>query len=92
LTANLAGGGLLDVGVYCVSLSVMILGEAIAATGIAEIGSTGVDEQGAAMMSFANGRLATSRLAYAPPLLWKQRLWVPKVRFASNHRGLPANV
>lgn len=55
---NLAGGGLLDVGVYCVSLSVMILGEAVAATGIAEIGSTGVDEQGAAVMSFADGKLA----------------------------------
>jgi predicted dehydrogenase len=55
---NLAGGGLLDVGVYCVSLSVMLLGETIAATGMAEIGSTGVDEQGAAVMSFANGKLA----------------------------------
>jgi predicted dehydrogenase len=55
---NLAGGGLLDVGVYCVSLSVMLLGETIAATGMAEIGSTGVDEQGAAVMSFADGRLA----------------------------------
>jgi predicted dehydrogenase len=55
---NYAGGGLLDVGVYCVSLSVMLLGENIAATGMAEIGSTGVDEQGAAVMSFADGRLA----------------------------------
>jgi predicted dehydrogenase len=55
---HLAGGGLLDVGVYCVSFSVMLLGAAHAATGIADIGTTGVDEQAAAVMSFDGGRLA----------------------------------
>jgi predicted dehydrogenase len=55
---NLAGGGLMDVGVYCVSFSVMLLGEVRTATGIADIGSTGVDEQAAAVMGFDDGRIA----------------------------------
>jgi predicted dehydrogenase len=55
---NLAGGGLMDVGVYCVSLSVMLLGEVRTATGVADIGSTGVDEQAAAVMGFDGGRIA----------------------------------
>ena len=55
---NLAGGGLMDVGVYCVSFSVMLLGEVRTATGIADIGSTGVDEQAAAVMGFDEGRIA----------------------------------
>jgi predicted dehydrogenase len=55
---NYGGGGLLDVGVYCVSLSVMLLGAVNSVAGLADIGSTGVDEQGAAVMRFHGGKIA----------------------------------
>ncbi len=40
----LGGGGLLDVGVYPISLSSMLLGTPSQVAGVAQIGSTGVDE------------------------------------------------
>ncbi len=55
---NLGGGALLDVGCYCVSLAVMLLGDATAISGTAQIGSTGVDEQAAMSLQFDGGRLA----------------------------------
>ncbi len=54
----LGGGGLLDVGVYTVSLASMILGRAEKVTGLAEIGQTGVDEQAAVVLGYAGGPLA----------------------------------
>ncbi len=54
-----AGGGLLDVGVYCVSLAQMVFGEAPdRVTGLADIGATKVDEQGAMILGYSRGRLA----------------------------------
>lgn len=54
-----AGGGLLDVGVYCVSLASMIFGEPPAAVKtLAHLGETGVDEQNAAVLGYSGGRLA----------------------------------
>jgi predicted dehydrogenase len=58
LNAELAGGGLLDVGVYTVSLASMVLGPARRVTGLADIGETGVDEQGAIVCQHDGGRLA----------------------------------
>lgn len=52
------GGGLLDVGVYCVSLSVMLMGGVQAVASLADLGTTGVDEQAAAVMRFHGGKLA----------------------------------
>lgn len=55
----LGGGSLLDVGVYTVSLASMVLGdepERIAA--LADIGSTGVDEQAAMILGYHGGRMA----------------------------------
>jgi len=53
------GGGLLDVGVYCVSYARMIFGMAPAAVaGFAEIGQTGVDEQAVWTFKYPNGKLA----------------------------------
>jgi predicted dehydrogenase len=52
------GGGLLDVGVYAVSMVSMLFGgrpEAIRT--LADIGETGVDEQAAAILGYAGGRL-----------------------------------
>lgn len=56
---ELAGGALLDVGIYPVSLASMIFGrqpETIA--GLADIGKTGVDEQSAFVLRYSEGELA----------------------------------
>jgi len=58
LKLELAGGGLLDVGIYSLSLSAMILGAPQAVTGFAEIGETGVDEQAAFIVKFPGDTLA----------------------------------
>jgi predicted dehydrogenase len=55
---TLAGGGLLDVGVYCVSLASMIFGKPDRVVGLAEIGATGVDEQAAMVLGYPGGQLA----------------------------------
>ncbi|MBS3735038.1 MAG: Gfo/Idh/MocA family oxidoreductase [Phycisphaerae bacterium] len=60
LKADLGGGGLLDVGVYCVSLASMVFGGALPqrAAGLAAIGATGVDEQAGYVLDYGDGRLA----------------------------------
>ncbi len=58
LNPALAGGGLLDVGVYTVSLASMILGQPVSVAGLADIGKTGVDEQAGIVLSYEGGRLA----------------------------------
>jgi len=55
---RLGGGGLLDVGVYTISLASMILGRPEKVTGLAEIGQTGVDEQAAVVLRYPGGELA----------------------------------
>jgi dihydrodiol dehydrogenase / D-xylose 1-dehydrogenase (NADP) len=55
----LGGGAMLDLGVYPVSLASMVYGEAprrLASTAV--IGSTGVDEQAAAVLEYSAGRQA----------------------------------
>ena len=58
LNPALAGGGLLDVGVYPISLASMILGEPVGVTGLADIGKTGVDEQAAMVLKCEGGTIA----------------------------------
>ena len=58
LSPELAGGSLLDVGVYVISLASMIFGRPSRITGLAHIGSTGVDEQAAAVLGYDKGQLA----------------------------------
>jgi predicted dehydrogenase len=59
LNPNLAGGALLDVGVYTVSLASMVFGQPPSkVTGLAHIGQTGVDEQSAMLLEFKDGQLA----------------------------------
>ncbi len=55
----LGGGGLLDVGVYALSLASMLLGTPTQITGVAQIGETGVDEQAALALLYAEGRIAS---------------------------------
>lgn len=61
---NMGGGGLLDVGIYPISLAAMALGvrpkEIIS---VAEIGPTGVDDQNMVTMKYANGALAITASA-----------------------------
>jgi len=58
LNPELGGGGLLDVGVYPISLAAMILGEPTAVAGLADIGETDVDEQAGMVLAYEGGRLA----------------------------------
>jgi predicted dehydrogenase len=55
---ELGGGGMLDVGIYPLSLAQMILGKPDQVVGLAELGQTGVDEQSASVLGYADGQLA----------------------------------
>ncbi len=58
LAPELAGGAVLDVGVYPISLASMIFGEPAQIVSAAHLGDTGVDEQNAAIFSYSAGQLA----------------------------------
>ncbi len=58
LNPELAGGGLLDVGVYTVSLSYLLLGAPSRLESMAHIGETGVDEQNALLLGYPGGQIA----------------------------------
>ena len=55
---ELAGGSLLDLGIYPVSLASMIMGKPTDIQTLANIGPTGVDEQAGWIFSYSNGALA----------------------------------
>ena len=55
---ELAGGSLLDLGIYPVSLASMILGNPSALQTLANMGDTGVDEQAAWIFRYPTGALA----------------------------------
>ena len=57
---QLGGGALLDLGVYPISLAMMLLGAPVGAEATATMAPTGVDEQVAAVLSFGGGALATA--------------------------------
>lgn len=73
MSPALGGGGLLDVGIYPISLAYMLFGAPEAVTGFAAIGATGVDEQASAVMRHPGGRIATCTFG---------------VRTSSPHAGL----
>ena len=56
---ELGGGALLDLGVYPLSLIVQLLGMPTSIQSHALIGETGVDEQAAVILGFADGQIAT---------------------------------
>lgn len=58
LNPDLAGGGLLDVGIYPISLSSLFFGEARSVASQAHIGETGVDEQAGIVVKYDAGRLS----------------------------------
>ena len=55
---ELAGGSLLDLGIYPVSLASMIMGKPADIQTLANIGPTGVDEQAGWIFRYSNGALA----------------------------------
>jgi dihydrodiol dehydrogenase / D-xylose 1-dehydrogenase (NADP) len=64
LNPELGGGSLLDVGIYVISFASMIYGKApLKSVGYGYIGSSGSDEQGAALLEYDAGALAI--LTYA---------------------------
>ena len=55
---DLAGGGLLDVGVYSIAMAYMIFGAPSTVTSAAHIGEMGVDEQAAMLFGYDEGQIA----------------------------------
>lgn len=56
---ELAGGALLDVGIYTVALAAAVFGaRPERVTGLAHLGPTGVDERSGAVLDYGDGRLA----------------------------------
>ena len=56
---ELAGGAMLDIGVYTVSLASMVFGMPTQITSLAHIGETGVDEQAAVLLGYDAGQIAS---------------------------------
>ncbi len=55
---ELGGGALLDVGIYPLSLTSMLLGAPSSIVSMAHLGETGVDEQSAVILGYPEGQLA----------------------------------
>jgi predicted dehydrogenase len=55
---ELGGGGLLDVGIYPISLAWMLFGKPKQITSTVHLGQTGVDEQMALLLSYEQGQIA----------------------------------
>jgi dihydrodiol dehydrogenase / D-xylose 1-dehydrogenase (NADP) len=64
----LAGGALLDAGIYPVSLASMIAGSPVAVEAIADIGSTSVDEQSFYLLRYEGGAIASLSASVRAPL------------------------
>ena len=60
---SLGGGALLDVGIYSVSLSSMTLGYPKNIISSVHLGETGVDEQGAIVLGYEQGKMAVLTMA-----------------------------
>lgn len=76
LDLNLAGGALLDVGVYVVSLASMVFGQAPqTVSASAYLGETGVDEQTAMLFGYPSGALAQLFCAIRTATIGEARLY-----------------
>ncbi len=61
---EMGGGGLLDVGIYPISLAAMVLGvHPVKVTTLATLGPTGVDDQSVVALQYENGALALTASA-----------------------------
>ena len=61
--AELGGGALLDLGIYPVSLTSMVLGMPTRVTSMAHLGQSGVDEQAGIVLGFEQGQLAVLNIS-----------------------------
>ncbi len=68
---ELGGGGLLDVGVYPISLASMLLGEPTEIVSTATLGETGVDEQSVVLLKYAGGQIAITSSAVRTNTPWE---------------------
>ena len=62
LNPNLAGGSLLDIGIYPISLASMVMGKPKSCVSDWHRGPTGIDEQAASIHKYANGSMAPAFL------------------------------
>jgi predicted dehydrogenase len=67
LNPALAGGALLDVGVYVLAYASMIFGRPAQIQAVAHIGETGVDEQTAMVLRYSGGQIASLACAVRTP-------------------------
>jgi len=67
LNPALAGGALLDVGVYVLAYASMVFGRPAQIQATAHIGETGVDEQTAIVLKYAGGQIASLTCAVRTP-------------------------
>ena len=80
---NLGGGALLDVGIYPLSYASMIFGrQPVDISALADIGKTGVDEQGAAVLRYDDGEIATFSFAFRTETFHEARIMGTKGRIA----------
>jgi predicted dehydrogenase len=71
---ELGGGGLLDLGIYPVQLCFFVLGWPDAVVAQGHVGETGVDEQVAAVLHHAGGRLGVAKCALRIPMACTARI------------------
>jgi predicted dehydrogenase len=71
---DLGGGGLLDLGIYPVQLCFFVLGPPDAVVAQGHVGETGVDEQVAAVLHHAGGRLGVVKCALRIPMACTARI------------------
>lgn len=71
---ELGGGGLLDVGVYTVTLAYMVFGAPSQITSLAHIGETNVDEQAAILLGYDAGQIANLFCAIRTETLKEARI------------------
>ncbi len=57
---NLAGGALMDVGIYPISIAQMVFGNPVGIKAVGSLGSSGVDENVGVVMVFGQGQIATA--------------------------------
>ncbi len=55
---ELAGGGLLDVGIYTIAMAYMVFGAPSQITSLAHVGETNVDEQAGILLGYDEGQIA----------------------------------
>ena len=78
---EMGGGALLDVGIYPLSYASMVFGrQPVDVAALAEIGKTGVDEQGAVVLRYDDGELATLTFAFRTETFHEARIMGTKGR------------